>query len=90
MNEPAFDLRVFAPSMVASFCPKCGGWTMYHGDSNSSTAKEWIAMLANSGEIIIRCNPDALGGASCQQSEVKHVRNRTCDLPLPEDIDDAG
>ncbi len=62
---------------VAAICPRCGGWTMMHGDPLGSAGKEWMMReYAHDQLIVYWRNPVSLGLA-CPQSERRNSE-RTC------------
>lgn len=63
---------------VAAICPRCGGWTMMHGDPTGTTGKEWMRRCYVIGELIVYWrNPVSLG-PHCPDVE-NLPDERTCD-----------
>lgn len=63
---------------VASVCPQCGGWTMFHAEPTRSDVKDETEAERRHGNLIVYFkNPISLGPA-CNQAE-RRVAVRTCD-----------
>jgi len=79
------DVTPKSTRAVVAFCPKCGGWTMFHGDADSDTAKQWVKQCYVQGELILTFgSPVRWIDKPCTQSDVL-LDERTCCDP-----DDRG
>lgn len=65
-------------SVVAAFCPRCGGWTMFHARPTSDTAIEWMKMAYVCGDLVSAVSPTAQLGPACPQVDIL-LEERTCD-----------
>lgn len=61
--------------MIAAFCPDCGGWTMFHGNAASETAKEWVRIAYVVGDLVMKIRSGVSLGPACP--------NGLLDVPLP-------
>lgn len=68
---------ILGVSVVAAFCPKCGGWTMWHGEPDGERAKAWVADAITEGETVRYVKDGEPFGTACPQADAK-VETRTC------------
>lgn len=70
--------------MIVARCPRCRGWTMFHGDPSSETAHTWTFLARTAGDLISTVPDDAELGPSCPASWGNPLPSRTC-TPVPQD-----
>jgi hypothetical protein len=60
--------------MIVAYCRGCGGWTMWHAEAESSTAKSWADACREQGDRVEVLPDDEDAGkasAACPSSPSK-------------------
>jgi hypothetical protein len=56
--------------VIVAYCAGCGGWTMFHVEPDSDTAKEWAAQCEKQGDTIVVRPTEPFSDRSCPSSLV--------------------
>jgi hypothetical protein len=65
-------------TIIAGFCPKCGGWTMFI-TTDSPNARQWTQMSYVAGDLIMPIR-DAVVLDACCPFPGEPLDERPCDL----------
>lgn len=68
---------VDAGGALIARCPRCNGWTMFHGTQNSDTARQWAAQCKKHGDVVGIEHEPIKHWQACVESN-RDAQYRTC------------